>query len=234
MSDNIAQQIHDKYKDRIFCIASPMPEKTDYRFNVCILEFVTQNIQLFQMRLNQAVSSRICMNRNNIVLNARAMGCTDILWIDADTKFPINGMLKLLTHNKDIVCATTCPRDNSGAPIGTALDFGVQAQLIKMKMVGFPFMLTKMTVFDKMDELWPERKGCYFAEPPRWKFPEMNVVIDPLVGEDEYFCHYAREAGFEIWCDMELSTEIGHIGSHVFYISTDNTIPAPAKIDEKL
>lgn len=234
MSDDLARLIQSKYKDRIFCIASPMPEKTDYRFNICILEFITQNINLFQMRLNQAVSSRICMNRNNIVANARAMGCTDILWIDADTKFPINGMLKLLTHDKDIVCATTCPRDNSGSPIGTALEPDKQANIIRMKMVGFPFMLTKMAVFDKMDELWPERKGCYFAEPPRWKFPEMDVVKDPLVGEDEYFTHYAREAGFDVFCDMELSIEIGHIGSHVFYISTENTIATPAKVDEQL
>lgn len=234
MSEDLARLIQSKYKDRVFCIASPMPEKTDYRFNICILEFITQNINLFQMRLNQAVSSRISMNRNNIVANARMMGCTDILWVDADTKFPINAMLKLLTHDKDIVCATTCPRDDTGSPIGTALDKGVQAQLIRMKMVGFPFMLTKMSVFDKMDELWPERKGCYFAEPPRWKFPEMDVVKDPLVGEDEYFCHYAIEAGYDIWCDMEISVEIGHIGSQVYYISAENTIQTASKVDESL
>ena len=211
-----------------------MPEKTDYRFNICLIEFVTQNINLFEMRLNQAVSSRICMNRNNIVANARAMGCTDILWVDADTKFPINGMLKLLTHDKDIVGATTCARDGNGAPIGTALNPDVQATIIKMKLLGFPFMLTKMRVFDKMDELWPERKGCYFAEVPRWKFPEMDVVADPLVGEDEYFCYYAREAGFDVWCDMELSVEIGHIGSAINYISAENTIPTEAMVEERL
>ena len=234
MSDDLARLVQSKYKDRIFCIATPMPEKTDYRFNVCLIEFITQNLNIFQMRLNQTVSSRICMNRNNIVANARAMNCTDILWIDADTKFPINAMLKLLTHDKDTVGATTCARDGNGAPIGTALEQGVQANIIKMKLLGFPFMLTKMAVFDKMDELWPERRQCYFAEVPRCDYPEMDVVNDPLVGEDEYFCYHARQAGFDVWCDMELSVEIGHIGSHVNYISAENTIAPEAMVTEKL
>ena len=65
-------------------------------------------------------------------------------------------------------------------------------------------------------------------------FPEMDVVNDALVGEDEYFCYYAREAGYDVFCDMELSTEIGHIGSNVFYISAENTIVTPAKVDEIL
>lgn len=234
MNEDISRLIRSKYKDRIFSIATPMPEKTDYRFNISLMEFVAHNSNLFNMRINQAVSSRICLNRNNIVSNARAMGCTDILWIDADTKFPVNALLRLLTHDKDVACATACHRDGNGSPIGTAVEPVEQANIIPMQLVGFPFMLVKMDVFDKMDELWPERKDCYFAEPPRWKFPEINVVNDPLVGEDEYFCYNVRKAGFEIWCDMELSVEMGHIGSTIHYISSENTIKSQAQIDETL
>ena len=191
-----------------------------------------QNAGIIPMTLQKAVSSRIAYNRNNIVRDARAQGATDIMWIDADTVFKPFAMLNLLNHGKDIVCATTCQRNANGLPIGTQMDAGVQEKLIRMKLVGFPFMLTSMRVFDKMDELWPDRKGCYFADPPRWAFPEMNIVNDVLVGEDEYFCHNAIKAGFDVWCDMELSTEIGHIGSNVWYISAENVIPA--KVDEVL
>jgi hypothetical protein len=234
MTDDVAKIIHEKYKNRIICIASPSPELTDYRYNISLIELITTNIGLFELRLQKSVSSRISINRNNIVRDARSMGATDILWIDADTRFPTNGLLRLLECDKDIACATTCMRKESGIPIGAALDPTIQAKLIRMKLVGFPFMLTKLSVFDKFDELWPERKGCYFAEPPRWAFPQMGAIQDEVVGEDEYFCHYALEAGLDIWCDMELSTEIGHIGSTVYYISPENIIAPPAKVDEAL
>ena len=235
MTNDALQLVKDKYKDRVFCVASPSPEKTDFRFNISLMELVTQNIALFQMRLQKAVSSRIAVNRNTIVGDARAAGATDILWIDTDTKFPAHGLVKLVQHDKDIVCATTVDRLGTGLPIGTAFEPGVQASVVKMRMVGFPFMLTSMKVFDKMDELWPERKGTYFAEPPRWAFPQVDTVKDGLIAEDEYFCHYVREAGFDIWCDMELSVEIGHIGTTVYYISSENIIKEQAvKVDEVL
>jgi hypothetical protein len=234
MSDDFLNTIKEKYKNRIICVASPSPEKTDYRYNIALIELIVQNSPLLQMRLHKAVSSRIAVNRNNIVRDARAVGATDILWIDTDSKFPINGLLRLLEHDKDIIGATTCQRNGDGIPVGTQLEIGVQAPLIKMAMIGFPFILTRMSVFDKMDELWPQGKGVYFAEPPRWKCPEINTVNDGLIGEDEYFCHLAISAGFDIWCDMEMTTEIGHIGSTVFYISPNNLIVPEGKVDEKL
>ncbi len=227
MSDEIAKLIHERYKDRIICIASPLPEQTDYRFNISLIEFITQNINLFQMRLHHAVSSRIAVNRNNIVKAARQMGCTDILWIDGDTKFPVNGLLTLLGHNKDIVCATTCMRKEDGIPVGTQMDVGVQERLIRMKLIGMPFMLTKMGVFDKMKE-------PYFAEPPRWAFSEIDTVSDEVIGEDEYFCYFAIKSGFDIWCDMRLSVEIGHIGTKVHYISPNNVLFPPPVVDEAI
>ena len=180
MSNDFSQIIRDKYKDRIICVASPSPERTDYRYNIALIELITQNIPFLQLRLHKAVSSRIAINRNNIVRDSRALGATDILWIDTDSRFPITGLIRLLEHDKDIVCATTCMRDGKGLPVGTPLDTGEQKTLVRMKMVGFPFMLTKISVFDKM-------KSPYFAEPPRWCFPEMDIVKDDLVGEDEFF-----------------------------------------------
>jgi hypothetical protein len=38
--------------------------------------------------------------------------------------------------------------------------------------------------------------------------PEHNLEI----GEDIYFCQKVKQAGYEIWCDQELSREVAHIG----------------------
>ena len=39
---------------------------------------------------------------------------------------------------------------------------------------------------------------------------------EKILGEDYYFCERAREAGFEIWCDGDLSRELAHIGQKAY------------------
>lgn len=246
MPDDIKEQIKEKYKDRRICIAWPSPEKIDYRFFDDMIKFVTQNALCLHLSLANRVSSRIAPNRNLLVQDARKQGATDIMWIDGDTRFPLHGLLRLLSHNKDIVCATTARRlGNDMTAVGTPMDrnFGQPGQvLFPMKFVGFPFMLTKMAVFDKLDEYfsampngdkYKKNNAPYFAEPPRWMFPEIDSHDAEPVGEDEFFCHHVRKAGFDIWCDEELSMIIGHIGSTIYYIAPDNR-PKAKKIDEEL
>ena len=36
-----------------------------------------------------------------------------------------------------------------------------------------------------------------------------------ILGEDYDFCDRARAAGFTVWCDTQLSFDIGHIGQSV-------------------
>jgi len=213
-------EISEKYKDRKIVIAWPSHELIDYRFAHSLIELVVQNASLFSLGLANSISSRVAVNRNGCVEKARQLEATDILWIDADTKFPVNGLLRLIMHNKDIVGATTRRRDNRGFPVGLTVDPQATGKMVEMKLIGFPFMLTKMSVFDKLEK-------PYFAEPPRHMLPEMNCADDELVGEDEYFCHYARKAGFSIWCDAELSMEIGHVGSDVKYIEQQYSAPLP-------
>ncbi len=222
MSD-FFEELKAKYADRKIVIAWPSPELTDYRFTHSLIEMVAQNASILNLGLANSISSRIAINRNACVEKARQLEGTDILWLDSDCKFPINGLVRLLAYDKDIVCATTRRRDNRGFPVGLPVDSKASGKLIDMKLVGFPFMLTKIKIFDAMEK-------PYFAEPPRKIFPDMDCMPDELVGEDEYFCHFVRKAGFQIWCDMELSTEIGHIGSEVKYIDAEYTIPVPPAV----
>lgn len=244
--EEVKEQIREKYKDRRICIAWPSPEKIDYRFFDDMMKFITQNAQFCYLSIANRVSSRITSNRNLLVQDARKQGATDIMWIDADTRFPVHGLLRLLSHDKDIVCATTARRlGNDRRAVGTPLDQNdgeAGQKIFKMKFVGFPFMLTKMSVFDRLDEYFAampngdkyvKSKAPYFAEPPRWMHPEIDSYDDEPVGEDEFFCYHARKAGFDIWCDEELSTVIGHVGSTVYYIAPDNR-PQSKKIDEEL
>ncbi len=228
-------------KGRKIAIGYPSPELIDYRFHSSLIELITQTSQFVPLGLTNSVSSRIAVNRNTIVQNARLLGATDILWIDSDSVFPISSLIRLLVHDKDIVCATTCRRKGaSREPVALPLNFAEVKpgdKLVRMKQIGFPFMLTKMAVFDKLDESGLAPDKCYFAEPPRdmmrkagWDLPG----TDALLGEDEYWCELVLKAGFDIWCDMELTMEIGHVGSDVFYVKQDQVQSVTASVDEVL
>ncbi len=220
--------LREKYKDRKVLVASPSSGRLDHRFYDCFLDMVQATAPVVNMRKAWAMGSRITSARNGIVDHARMVGCTDIMWIDDDSKFPINGLIRLLEHDKDIVCATTCTRDGKdNGPIGVALPGYEGQQLVQMERVGMPFMLTKMSVFDKL-------KKPYFAEPPVWMFNKEIPTLykeDDVIGEDTYFSLMARAAGFEIWCDGALSLEIGHIGIRVYYIENAIPVTQAANVD---
>lgn len=227
-------------KNRKICIGFPSPDLVPVSFHNSLIQLITQSSQFVSLGLTNAVSSRIAVNRNVIVQNARQLGATDILWIDADSIVPVHALMKLITHDKDIVCATTCRRKGANREaIATPVDINSIAPgqiLVPMKVIGFPFMLTSMKVFDKLDELGLAPDGSYFAEPPRWMARAAGMEVtgeDALMGEDEYWCTMVRKAGFEILCDMELSMEVGHTGMDVFYIENPPE-SVPAKVDEVL
>lgn len=226
--DDVLAGIKAKYKDRHIVIAWPSLESTDCRFNDALMELVAQNLNIISLGLAHSISSRISINRNKCVDKARSLGATDILWVDADTTFPTNGLIRLLMHDKDIVGATTRRRDNRGFPVGIQENPEEHEAMVKMRLLGFPFMLTSMRVFEKLER-------PYFSEAPRKLLPEIDTMPDELIGEDEYWCHNVRKAGFDIWCDMRLSTEIGHVTTEVKFIEQEYIqYPDAQKLDERL
>ena len=67
-----------------------------------------------------------------------------------------------------------------------------------------PFMLIKTSVFDKLEK-------PYFAEP-------INSEDRQLIPEDNFFCMNALKAGFELWCDLGISMQLGHLGTKEYKI----------------
>lgn len=213
-------------------IATPSPERLDHRFSHDLLQLIFHNWIEFCLVPINMVSSRIVLNRNNIVEFARKSKVDYILWIDADSRFPFNGLKRLLAHDKEVVGATTSRRvgENRG-PAAWPMDVSKVMpfqKLVPMKFLGFPFMLTKMSVFDKIER-------PYFAEPPRKligvfegkEYMPAEDMYHDVMPEDEYFCYQLRQVGVEILCDMELTMEIGHIGTTVYYV--ENPLPPGQK-----
>lgn len=139
--------------------------------------------------------------RNALTDKAQGMaGVTHLLFLDSDMSFPPNTLERLLRHQKPIVGATYVKRVEPYNLLGQPLEEKSLAPLRKMHSMPFGCMLIKMTVFDKL---------------PR---PYFRYVTEERgsISEDTWFCLQAREAGFDVWCDNDLTAEVGHVGTHTF------------------
>lgn len=153
-------------------------------------------------------SSSIDKSRNSGVQEALTQTVvTHLCFIDSDQMFPHDAVERLLWHNKDIVGGASVTRQH---PVHfTAKSFaGHNPDFRQMKKVGlfavrsngFPLMLIKREVFEKVKFPWFH--SCYNA--------------GNFVSEDEYFCGKARNNDYDILVDCDLSNEIKHVGTHRF------------------
>ena len=151
-------------------------------------------------------SSLVALGRNQCAGAAQVMKATHLMFFDTDMIFPADTLTRLLAHNKDIVGATYSQRMPPFHPL-TVTEEGehvhVTSGMRRVKLLPTGCMLIRTSVFNTLQK------------------PYFNLVSegDQLRGEDYYFCEKARAAGFEIWCDGDLSMQIGHIGQKVNRIS---------------
>lgn len=145
-------------------------------------------------------------NRNRLVKEARGMNCSHLLQIDSDLSFPPSALKRLLSHRKEIVGATyarrSSPHDNLAVPLNRVPEHHASG-LTAVDRLPTGMLLIDMKVFDKIKEpifRFPTQEACE-------AYPHGNIA-----GEDYYLCDSAREAGFDVWLDVELSFNLIHWG----------------------
>lgn len=173
------------------------------------------------IRINCAfnIGSVITIARRNLVDIFLKSDFDYIWWVDSDMKFPIDAPLKLLARNKDIVGANyrrrRFPNPNFTGMMGTNGKFtefqttDSSPSIEPIDVLPHGMVLVKRHVYETIPQ------PHYLQE----YVPEMNLEI----GEDIYFCQQAQKAGFEIWCDQDLSKEVAHIG--IFHFNYNLSVP---------
>lgn len=167
---------------------------------------------------NHSVSVNACIGtilpdqRNSIVSHALGVGADNILWLDADMRFPRDALGRLLAHKKDIVAANYVTRRLPVNPIaknfipetGEWQDVPTSDKtgLEEVSGVGMGCMLTSTAIFKKLPQPW-------------FTFPWDTVKLTHH-GEDIHFCLRAAPLGFPTFIDHDLSKEVRHIGSFEF------------------
>jgi hypothetical protein len=167
---------------------------------------------------NDAVSLKISQGtlianqRAELSLDAMAEGCTHILFIDSDMRFPQDMIERLLKHDLDIVATNCARRRMPTGPTAQLYKENGERELVwtmpestglqEVGSVGMGVMMIKREVFEALAEPW-------FETP--WRMDKRGYI-----GEDVFFCQKAAAAGFKIWIDHDVSKEIGHIGTFEF------------------
>lgn len=140
-------------------------------------------------------------------------------WVDSDMKFPIDTPIRLLQRNVPLV--------------------GCNYRRRRFPNPGFTGMMGKPGAFSELvtDDNSPAMQevdvlphGCVMVHRSVYeRTPQPHYIQDYVtelnleIGEDIYFCQKAKDAGFQVWCDHELSKEISHIG--IFHYNYNLSVP---------
>jgi len=180
-------------------------------------------------------ASDIAQARNSVVRGILETECTHIMWIDADQIFPADGLIHLLSWSLPMVGALYSTREPPYRVVGILKDEAayVKGGLQEADYLPGGFCLVEMDAYRQMGA------GPWYEE--RY-VPELAGEGNPFgfMSDDVHFFRRAREKfGIQCWADLELSAEIGHIGTRTMFIAPqvigqEATAPIASAQDEAL
>ena len=156
-------------------------------------------------------STYIHVGREWFLEAALKQGATHVLWLDTDMSVPretavLLAMHVLAVHDQPIVALNyrvrqesglfTAFRDEQRVPT-LAHSTGLEA----VDYCGMGCMLMPIDVATALTRPW---------------FTHGTNDQGGDIGEDVMFCRAARDAGFTVYIDHDLSKQVGHIGQHTY------------------
>lgn len=158
--------------------------------------------------IQMVYSSNLIENRHILVSRALNFEATHLLFWDADIKAPADCIVKLVNHHLPIVAINYAKKEPEARPTayidtdgytGPCYSQAHHTGLQEVSSCGFGLMLIEAGVFEKLS-------------PPFFQFTQVGQDGIKTETEDVFFCHKAKEAGFPIVIDHDLSKECAHLG----------------------
>lgn len=151
-------------------------------------------------------SSILPFSRNLLAMTAIELGMTHSLWIDSDMEFTDDVLLKFAANARQhpilgINAMSRRPPFRCTAQSAHGIELETRPDstgLEKVFRVGFGMAFIDTEVFKKLEMPWFSLKYL----------PEHKVFM----GEDFWFCEKAREAGYDIMVDHDISKNVKHVG----------------------
>ena len=151
-------------------------------------------------------SYSVDVGRNIIAKYAQENGFDYIMWVDSDMILPKNTLVRLLSHDKDIVAGAYSYKVLGNKEVVakrfqdeereeydnlTIKEIKESSGLIEVDGFGFGCVLTKVSVFNKIPYPW--------------------FIYTQEMGEDIFFCRKAQNEEYKLWLDTDVIC--GHIGT---------------------
>lgn len=156
-------------------------------------------------------SSTILLNqRERLIKSAMEVDSDYVLWLDSDMSFPSTTIIRLLSHNKDIVACNYLKRSKPVKPVAyldtndweSYLPMDHKDELVEVMAVGMGCVLMKTNIFTDLTK-------------PYFEF-RYKEDTDDWYGEDFILFDKLKSNGHKIFIDTLLSREIKHIGLFSF------------------
>lgn len=147
--------------------------------------------------------------RNEHLVQAQADGFTHLLSLDDDQTFPGDVADRLLAHAKPIVTCNYRKKQMELEYVCSGID-GAELNsthakgLERIKAMGMGMTFIDLACLKDIPQ-------PYFAAV--WNKDENQYWI-----EDKVFSYLLWNAGVEVWCDHDLSREIGHVGEYEYLL----------------
>lgn len=166
----------------------------------------TGDIELFIPK-----SYSVDVGRNIIAKYAQENGFDYIMWVDSDMILPKNTLVRLLSHDKDIVAGVYSYKVLGNKEVVakrfqdetreeydnlTIKEIKESSGLIEVDGFGFGCVLTKVSVFKEIPYPW--------------------FIYTQEMGEDIFFCRKAQNEEYKLWLDTDVIC--GHVGQVNFDI----------------
>ena len=207
------------------CYGGVVSDKTTNALFKLGKQFVRNNIDHGILTLaNESLISRGRSRIANFFINN-----TDfeyLFFLDSDVGFEADDVLKLLNHNKEMVCGAY-PMKTIPLKWNFTLTQPQQREgdLVAIDKIGIGFSLIHRNVFIRIAKQYPELKYIPTNEstthnPTEQEFNNSYHYFhemrqgDIYLPEDLSFFTRARSVGMQAW--MDTSINLCHVGSHVF------------------
>jgi hypothetical protein len=150
--------------------------------------------------------SIVAETRNLCVRAALEAKANWLFFVDSDMVIPADSLRRLMSHERAVVAATYPRKTLPLAFIGNRVDgtpFSLEDHgLVEAGRIPAGCLLIKADVFSR---LAPPYFRCGY-----------NEEAGAILGEDFWFSDRVRELGLSVWCDMDLSRRVEHIGGYRF------------------
>ena len=170
------------------------------------------------IRINTS-GSLLVRERNDLIKEFLKTDATHMLCIDSDIAWDARDVKKLLDYDEDFVASLYPARGQKcflfRGVYGENKRMDVSEKLLlEMEYIPAGFMLLKRCVPEKMIEFFPqlyyEPKDIALKETAGYCLFDTEIWGGEFWGEDYVFCRRARQAGFRIWIDPQIS--LNHAG----------------------